>query len=218
MNSSEDDSLRQPASAPADWLVAFKTACRNLDVESDRRMRIPTLGSVVKQKSDVQIKSFWSRNRSKPDGEREPFPKVTDIAEQREIEQIAEAWAAAQTQVVILRERLPRLLPLGVRGTAESLLSELREHGLTASNEDLIRLVEELVESLRRQTATKGEKGRPAKIPSSRKASARARKEAGATNRECAQILYDTPHPTNQQVKNVSTILRHYDKTLKSQG
>jgi hypothetical protein len=218
MSFSGDNYASQAASRVLDWLTEFKIACRNLDFENDRKDGIQELGRIVKQKSDARVEEFWHRNRSRPEGEREPFPKVTELAEQRKIEEIIDAHAAAQSQLASLRTSLSSLLPLGFRGKTESLVRELREHGLTASNEDLIWLVEELVESLPRQTAMKGEQGRPVKIASSRKALARSRKEAGATNRECAQILYDTSHPTNQQVKNVLSILRHYDKTLKSKG
>jgi hypothetical protein len=58
-------------------------------------------------------------------------------------------------------------------------------------------------------TKTK-KRGRPAKFPAEVMEKAVAAKEAGQTNRECAKILYATSYPTAQQVKNVSSIFRHY--------
>jgi len=41
-----------------------------------------------------------------------------------------------------------------------------------------------------------------------------AKQEPGITNKDVAKILYGTPRPTQRQVQNVTTILRHYVKSL----
>ena len=51
-------------------------------------------------------------------------------------------------------------------------------------------------------------RGRPSQIPEARKLLALSAKG----NRNRAQILYETKFPTPQQVKNVSSILRHYQR------
>ena len=53
-------------------------------------------------------------------------------------------------------------------------------------------------------------RGRPQTIPNERKAAALNCKDGGGTNRDAAQIMYDTKYPSSQQVKNVSTLLRLY--------
>jgi hypothetical protein len=54
-------------------------------------------------------------------------------------------------------------------------------------------------------------RGRPVKIPDERKRLALSVNG----NRERARILYNTKFPTPQQVKNVYSILRHYQRTFK---
>ena len=80
MNALEDGPSDESTSPLSDWLAAFKTACLNLDLENERH--IPALALPVKEKSALLIEDYWNRNRSKPDGERERFPKVTDIPQQ----------------------------------------------------------------------------------------------------------------------------------------
>jgi|SRR5579862_2781567 len=55
--------------------------------------------------------------------------------------------------------------------------------------------------------------GRPYKLTEGVKRQALERKRSGGTNSECARILYHTKFPTNQQVKNVPAILKHFVKT-----
>jgi hypothetical protein len=67
----------------------------------------------------------------------------------------------------------------------------------------------------------KGRRGRPEEIPPERKERAlKKRNELDAqgkkNNRAIAQILYDTRNPTPEQNRSVSTILRHYEKSLKT--
>lgn len=54
--------------------------------------------------------------------------------------------------------------------------------------------------------------GRPP-IPEERKRKALEAKSQGKSNKQCAQIIYDAPYPTAQQVKNVYSILRYYKKS-----
>jgi hypothetical protein len=218
MNALEDGPSNEPAFRLSGWLAVFKTVCLNLDLNKERQKKIPALTLTVKQKSAVLIEGYWNRNRSKPDGEREPFPNVADIPEQREIEQITEAQTATLSQVATLRAGLSNALPLRVKGRAAGLLKEIREHGSTASNEELMQAVAALIEALPRQPAEKRKRGRPTEISSDRKAKALAKKGAGASNRECAAILYETTDPTERQVKNVPSILGHYSKTLQKKG
>ena len=60
--------------------------------------------------------------------------------------------------------------------------------------------------------------GRPTTISIEQKRLALAAKKEGKTNKECAQILYDIRYPTQQQVKNVTSILRHFKKTQLGKG
>ena len=60
--------------------------------------------------------------------------------------------------------------------------------------------------------------GRPTTISIEQKRLALAAKKEGKTNKECAQILYDIRCPTQQQVKNVTSILRHFKKTQLGKG
>ena len=60
--------------------------------------------------------------------------------------------------------------------------------------------------------------GRPTTIPIEKKRQALAAKKEGKTSKECAQILYGIRYPTNQQVKNVTSILRHFRKTHPGEG
>ena len=55
-------------------------------------------------------------------------------------------------------------------------------------------------------------RGRPP-IPVERKELAFLAKSQGKSNRECAQLLYQAPYPTNRQIKDVPTILRYYSRT-----
>lgn len=55
--------------------------------------------------------------------------------------------------------------------------------------------------------------GRPAKFPEELKRQALKIKLDGATNSECAKLLYGTKHPSDQQVRNIPSILRNYRKT-----
>ena len=43
-------------------------------------------------------------------------------------------------------------------------------------------------------------------------------KNAGATNKRCAQILYGIKYPSPQQVKNVPSILRYYKNSIPDEG
>jgi len=61
-------------------------------------------------------------------------------------------------------------------------------------------------------TAERKKRGRPPKIPDDRKEQAQRAKDSGKTNRQCAQMLYDTVYPTVGQIKNVTSILNHYRK------
>jgi hypothetical protein len=54
--------------------------------------------------------------------------------------------------------------------------------------------------------------GRPAKFPEERKQQALDLKLNGGTNSECAKLLYQTKHPTAQQVRNIPAILKNYRK------
>jgi hypothetical protein len=56
-------------------------------------------------------------------------------------------------------------------------------------------------------------RGRKMRIPDQRKFEALAAKTAGKSNKTVAIILYDESYPSTQQVKNVSSILRHFKKS-----
>jgi hypothetical protein len=58
-------------------------------------------------------------------------------------------------------------------------------------------------------------RGRPQTIPDERKALALAVKQSGGSNRDAAMMLYSAQYPKPQQVKNVGTILKHYQEKLK---
>jgi hypothetical protein len=59
-------------------------------------------------------------------------------------------------------------------------------------------------------TLVKTKRGRPQTIPNERKEAAAKLKASGGTNKQVAAKIYDTKRPTEQQIKNVPTILRHY--------
>jgi hypothetical protein len=58
-------------------------------------------------------------------------------------------------------------------------------------------------------------RGRPVEIKDELKRKALELKLGGGTNREAAQVIYNTRHPSAQQVKNVPSILRHYEQRSK---
>lgn len=57
-------------------------------------------------------------------------------------------------------------------------------------------------------------RGRPTKIPDTRKAEALKCKADGGSNRDAAKILYGQKYPDPKQTKNVPAILRHYKNTV----
>ena len=65
---------------------------------------------------------------------------------------------------------------------------------------------------------SKRKRGRPVKIPATTKDAALGVLKAGGSYKDAAAKLYDTKYPTSQQVKNVSSILRHYKKTSSGPG
>jgi hypothetical protein len=65
------------------------------------------------------------------------------------------------------------------------------------------------------ERSSKKKRGRPVTIPQVAKARALAAKQNGATGKAIAQILYNTPYPTAQQVKNQFTILSYYKNSLR---
>jgi hypothetical protein len=60
-------------------------------------------------------------------------------------------------------------------------------------------------------------RGRPQTIPDELKAKAAELKKSGGTNRQAAAKIYNTRHPTQQQVRNVSSILRNYVAKVEKQ-
>jgi hypothetical protein len=65
---------------------------------------------------------------------------------------------------------------------------------------------------------TKRKRGRPQEIADEKKVAAEKLKAAGGTNKDAAALLYDTKYPTNQQKKNVPSILRHHLQKSKPSG
>jgi hypothetical protein len=64
------------------------------------------------------------------------------------------------------------------------------------------------------QSSEKRKRGRPQTIPDERKAEAAKLKASGGTYKLVAVLLYDDKYPTVQQVKNVHSILRHFQATV----
>jgi hypothetical protein len=58
-------------------------------------------------------------------------------------------------------------------------------------------------------------RGRPQTITDERKIKAAELKKSGGTNKQAADVIYDTTYPTAQQTKNVSAILRHHQQKSK---
>jgi hypothetical protein len=85
------------------WLADFKTACASFDYAEERRKKIPALGAIVKEKSAAATKEFWARNQHKLVNAREPIPvpRITEIREQIEIEQIHEDYQPALNALAI---------------------------------------------------------------------------------------------------------------------
>jgi hypothetical protein len=69
-----------------------------------------------------------------------------------------------------------------------------------------------------KQPIVSRKRGRPPQIPDKRKADAAVIKQNGGSNRDAAKKIYNTPYPSPQQVKNVPTILRHYQATQNNPG
>jgi hypothetical protein len=64
------------------------------------------------------------------------------------------------------------------------------------------------------QSTPRRKRGRPMKIPEELK----RRALSAQGNKARAQIIYQTPHPTSKQKKNVSAILGHYVRTHPASG
>lgn len=65
------------------------------------------------------------------------------------------------------------------------------------------------------ESPTVGRKrGRPQSLPNEQKAKAQAVKDSGGSNRDAAAVLYRTRRPSDQQVKNIPSILRHHRKKI----
>jgi Queuosine biosynthesis protein QueC len=56
-------------------------------------------------------------------------------------------------------------------------------------------------------------RGRPAKIDTASKEAALKVKARGGSGKEVAKVLYKTPYPTSQQIKNAPNILKHFQKS-----
>lgn len=93
------------------------------------------------------------------------------------------------------------------------------EHDLRVLEQRFQQLLVHLPESIKSDAIPQPERkkrGRPSKFPDELKAEALAAKQAHASNRECAKILYKKPYPSSQEVRNVPAILR-YHVTLRSE-
>jgi hypothetical protein len=67
-----------------------------------------------------------------------------------------------------------------------------------------------------RSPAARRRRGRPRTISDDLKIQALEKRRAGGTNLESARILYQTNRPTAQQVRNVPSILKNFEKRLSS--
>ena len=65
------------------------------------------------------------------------------------------------------------------------------------------------------QPVDKRKRGRPP-LPLERKTAAAKLKATGSSNKQVASVLYNNPYPTSQQTKNVSTVLRYWQKSKQS--
>lgn len=65
------------------------------------------------------------------------------------------------------------------------------------------------------ESGRRGKRGRPQTIPDEKKAAAAQLKASGGTNAEIATLIYDTKYPTDQQKKNIPSILRHHEQKSK---
>ena len=66
----------------------------------------------------------------------------------------------------------------------------------------------------KREPGEKKKRGRPQIIPDERKTAARGKKLEGGSNLDAAKLLYDKLYPTPQEVKNVPSILNHFETKL----
>lgn len=62
----------------------------------------------------------------------------------------------------------------------------------------------------------KRKRGRPAKFPVEAKERALEAKREGASGKQVAATLYDTPRPTLSQIRSVHAILKNYERSKKS--
>jgi hypothetical protein len=213
MGAGDHNSSSEPRAELLKWLNTFQAACEDFARETERMKEILALGLIVKKKSTAASEEYWHRNQSKSPADRESFPRVTDIPEQSEIERINESHSAALNALAILRANLPAALPLEIENERISrLLKQLHTHSATLSNEELIRNVRILADSLPKGSEVTRKRGRPS-IPAELKERALAMKDNGASNRECAKVLYQTSHPTVRQVKNLGPILSYFRRT-----
>lgn len=74
---------------------------------------------------------------------------------------------------------------------------------------------EQAVLTPRQPDPTKPKRGRPP-LPKENKKRALEAKNSGKTNREVASLLYGTSYPTEQHIKSVHSILKHYQKNRDS--
>ncbi len=99
-----------------------------------------------------------------------------------------------------------------VRSAYEEKFLTLHLEGLELERESMAIEAALLDENAKLRAAAQPRKrGRPP-LPDERKAQALSKKQSGATDRECARIIYGIPYPTRRQVNNVPSILTYYRK------
>jgi hypothetical protein len=201
----------------AQWFIEFERACKALDSALDNRKRIPELGQIARRKYSELREEYSRRNHDKLARDWGPMPRLTDIPEQDEIEQIHSSYVEALNAYASILGRLRSSLPVGKEGSSRELIEELKAHGQTMSREELIYAVKTVIQHLARSTAQKQKPGRRG-IPYNLKEQALEMKQQGETNRTCAKVLYKTNYPTPSQITSVPTVLRHYQKSAASKN
>jgi len=134
------DSLRQ-------WLVSFRDACETLNRATHRRAEIRALGEIVRKKSSEEMEEHRRVNEGKNDADRPPYPQVSDIPEQREIEKINHDISTALNEVVIQRSSLILMLAPMASDREMKEAGKICKRPTAFSNDALIALVDEMIRS-----------------------------------------------------------------------
>jgi hypothetical protein len=192
------DAPNESADSLRECLVSYKDACEVLTRATFRRGEIPALGEIVRKKSSEAMDEYWRVNKEKNDADRPPYPQVSDISEQREIEKINHDVSTAQHELAIQRSSLLFLLaPLG----ADPRMTEAQEicrRPDAFTNDVLIALVEKMTSTSKQPTRRRSDSPSTAL----RNNLIRQALDAGESRAEICQMLDKHKIPTTENMQS----------------